>query len=89
MAGSVAEARTLFDEQRHDLLIGDIELPDGSGIELMRELAGRCHLKGIAVTGHGGQEDVAKTTAAGFDAHLVKPVSIDTLVNTIKKVLGD
>ena len=37
----------------------------------------------VALTGYGQAEDFEKSHAAGFDAHLVKPVEIDALVRTL------
>ena len=61
----------------------DIGLPGMDGYqlaaEIRRRLAGR-PLRLIAFTGYGGADDVAKAIAAGFAAHLVKPVEIDRLL---------
>jgi CheY-like chemotaxis protein len=74
-----------------DLLISDVGLGDGSGTDLMRELLKRRPptgqpLKGIALTGYGTAADVAATRAAGFAAHLTKPVNFDQLQAMILKV---
>jgi PAS domain S-box-containing protein len=60
----------------------DIGLPGMTGYELarrMRAAAGGSSLRLIAVSGYGQAEDRARSHAAGFDAHLVKPVLIDDL----------
>ena len=61
----------------------DIGLPGMDGYqlaaEIRRRLAGK-PMRLIAFTGYGGADDVARATAAGFDAHLVKPVEIDRLL---------
>ena len=61
----------------------DIGLPGMDGYqlaaEIRRRLAGR-PMRLIAFTGYGGADDIARATAAGFDAHLVKPVEIDRLL---------
>jgi CheY-like chemotaxis protein len=61
----------------------DIGLPGMNGyelaVEIRRRRAGR-PLRLIAFTGYGGAEDIARAGAAGFDAHLVKPVEIDRLL---------
>ncbi len=68
------------------MLVSDLGLPDGSGLELMRELRARRPVRGIALTGFGRREDVADTHAAGFDCHLTKPVELATLVATIESL---
>ena len=61
----------------------DIGLPGMDGYqlaaEIRRRLAGK-PMRLIAFTGYGGAEDIARAAAAGFDAHLVKPVEIDRLL---------
>ncbi len=79
-AASLAEARNLAKQHRFELLISDIGLPDGSGIELMNELRGRnASLRGIALTGFGMEEDIARTRSAGFTSHLTKPIRVQSL----------
>jgi CheY-like chemotaxis protein len=85
--GTIAEAMKLCDAESFDLLLGDVGLPDGSGLDLMRILAARCGLKGIAYTGYGYEADKAAALAAGFSAHLLKPVDVDVLLRTIQSVL--
>ena len=78
-AATVAEARALAGTRSFDLLITDIGLPDGNGYDLMSELGKKSHLRGIALTGYGMEHDVARSENAGFDAHLTKPVRIQSL----------
>lgn len=88
LAGTVAEARALWTKGRFDLLISDIGLPDGSGLEIMelaREAAGGVVL-GIALSGYGTPDDIHKSHEAGFAAHLVKPVNVSALEQAILDV---
>ena len=78
-AATVAEARALAGSRIFDLLITDIGLPDGNGYDLMNELGKKNQLRGIALTGYGMEHDVARSENAGFDAHLTKPVRIQSL----------
>jgi signal transduction histidine kinase len=78
-AVSLHEARALADGQSFDVLISDIGLPDGNGFELMSELRGRYNLPGIALTGYGMEEDVARSQDAGFLMHLTKPIHAQSL----------
>ena len=76
-AASMAAARALAARQRFDFVISDVGLPDGDGYQLMAELRKiQPHLQGIAISGYGMDEDLQRSSAAGFSAHLVKPVSI-------------
>lgn len=78
-AQTIARARQLAARERFDLVISDLGLPDGSGLELMRELHERDRIVGIALSGFGTTEDIAASRAAGFTEHLVKPVDWDRL----------
>jgi len=87
-ASSTAEAIAAAEREPFDLLISDIGLPDGSGLDLMRELRSRHRLRGIALSGFGREQDVARSKDCGFDAHLVKPVSIEILEQTLRELVG-
>ncbi len=78
-ASNMQEALTSFAAGRFDVVISDLGLPDGSGLELMRELQRRRPVAGIALSGYGMEDDLRQTKEAGFFAHLVKPVNIDQL----------
>ena len=78
-ASSLAGARSLAAGRRFDLVISDVGLPDGSGLDLMSGLRDAQGLTGIALSGFGTDEDVAASPAAGFAAHLTKPVDWERL----------
>ena len=69
-----------------DILISDLDLPDGSGRELMRNLAQRYRIRGIAISGHGMKEDVDGSMQAGFSYHITKPVNWAELKAVIDKI---
>jgi CheY-like chemotaxis protein len=69
-----------------DVIISDLGLPDGSGLDLMRHLAKTYNLRGIALSGYGMPEDRLKTQQAGFLAHLVKPINFDQLHNVLQEI---
>ncbi|QDV38229.1 ATP-binding protein [Tautonia plasticadhaerens] len=85
-AGSLAEARAALARSRFDLLLSDIELPDGTGLELMREAIAAGTTAGLAMSGYGSDEDVQQSRAAGFAEHLTKPVDLRTLEEAIRRV---
>jgi CheY-like chemotaxis protein len=67
-----------------DLVISDIGLPDQNGYDLMAALrALKPDLPGIALSGYGMEDDLARSRAAGFQNHLVKPVTIGMLEDAI------
>src|SRR5438105_11953077 len=81
VAGTVAEARDRLNERHFDLLVCDLELPDGSACELMRPRPNGA--VAIAVSGHATDEHVRTSKAAGFVEHLIKPVRWEDLLATI------
>jgi signal transduction histidine kinase/ligand-binding sensor domain-containing protein/DNA-binding NarL/FixJ family response regulator len=81
-ASSLTLAREAARTSEFDLLVSDIELSDGTGLELIREL--KPHgIIGIALSGYGSAEDVKSSLAAGFAMHLVKPVLAQVLDDAI------
>jgi two-component system CheB/CheR fusion protein len=83
-AETVERALAVAATQSFDLVISDLGLPDGNGIELMRKLGKEYGLRGIALSGYGMPEDRAKTKQAGFLAHLVKPINFDQLQGALQ-----
>jgi len=73
-------------EARHfDLLISDLQLADGSGIDLMRTMRQRQGVRGICVSGFGSDADRQQSKNAGFELHLVKPFDVETLKGAIER----
>jgi HAMP domain-containing protein/signal transduction histidine kinase/CheY-like chemotaxis protein len=78
-ASTVQSALDLSKKEEFDVLISDLGLPDGSGIDLMRTLNSGRPLLGIALTGFGMEGDIRKSHDAGFKHHLVKPIDLNKL----------
>jgi len=89
-AATVAEALGTAGAERFDLVLSDLGLPDGSGLDLMRELGRRNGegVPGIALSGYGMEEDVRESLEAGFRKHLTKPVTLQQLEGAIREVVG-
>ncbi len=90
VGGCVADALRLSEAYEFDLLISDLGLPDGSGIDVIQGFRERQHSttsRAIALTGYGAESDVARTVAAGFDEHLTKPISFQNLQLAIDRVI--
>jgi PAS domain S-box-containing protein len=89
-AGDVATALATATEETFDVLVTDLGLPDGSGLEILRELRARGHteLPAIAVSGYGHEHDIERSRAAGFVVHLVKPVDPDRLLDALERAAG-
>jgi PAS domain S-box-containing protein len=86
-ASTVAQAQTLAAARRFDLLISDLGLPDGTGLDLMKALRDAQGMSGIALSGFGTDDDVAASKEAGFAAHLTKPVDWERLRGEIERLM--
>ncbi len=84
-AGNIQSARDLSSKEEFDVLISDLGLPDGSGIELMQTLHFARPLLAIALTGFGMEDDIRKSHEAGFQHHLVKPIDLNKLDSLIQE----
>jgi CheY-like chemotaxis protein len=82
-AKSLKEARAWLQEMPFDILITDLNLPDGDGLDLMREAKRTHKLKAIAVTGRTSDKERDRGLKAGADYYLTKPIDYQQL----KKVL--
>ena len=88
VAADVAQSLEATNERHFDLLISDLGLPDGSGLDLMAELQRKeRRLKGIALSGFGREEDVRRSREAGFTEHLTKPVDLEVLLAAVERVI--
>jgi PAS domain S-box-containing protein len=85
-ADSVASALQAADAEAFDLLICDIGLPDGSGLDLMRQLLAKRPITGIALSGYGMEDDVRRSKEAGFVDHLTKPVDVRRLEEVVRQI---
>ena len=71
-------------KEKFDVLISDLGLPDGSGIDLIQKLVSKPPL-GIALTGFGMEQDIRKSREVGFHHHLVKPIDLNKLDSLIQE----
>ncbi|MCL2778916.1 MAG: response regulator [Polyangiaceae bacterium] len=80
---SFAQARTKLFEHHIDALVADLTLGDGSALDLLHPLGDDRPTVAVVLSGFDRPEDFDRTLAAGFDAHLVKPMPFDRLVHII------
>ncbi|UOM35438.1 response regulator [Acuticoccus sp. I52.16.1] len=76
--------------ERPDLIVMDIQLPEMSGLEVTEQIKSDPDLKPIpviAVTAFAMKGDEERIRAAGCEAYLSKPISIDRFISTIKSFL--
>jgi CheY-like chemotaxis protein len=82
-ANSVAAALDLAKNERFDLLVSDLALPDGSGLEIMSRLRAEQEIGGICMSGYATDEDLRRSREAGFYVHLTKPIEFSQLCQAI------
>ena len=76
-AASVAEARAQLEQQRFDVVITDMRLPDGFGMELLHELRQRQRSERcVVMTTYGSAENAVEALRAGAFDYLTKPVDL-------------
>jgi signal transduction histidine kinase len=85
-ASDMHSALEVATNSEFDVLVSDIGLPDGSGLDLLRTLRAKREIFGIALSGYGMEEDIRRSGEAGFAHHLVKPVDINKLDSIIQQV---
>ncbi len=85
-AVTLSAALEAASEHEFDLVLSDIELPDGTGLELMRTIASTRETPGIAMSGFGSDEDMQLSLSAGFSLHLTKPLDTSRLDQAIRRV---
>ena len=79
-AENVTDALQLLDNLLFDILLSDIGLPDGNGLQLVQEAKRRQRMRmTVALTALATDEDRERGREAGFDHYLTKPLDFDRL----------
>ena len=90
-AGHIAEIVDIASSDPVDLLLLDLGLADGDGLEVLSALRERDALPrvSVALTGRDDAETIARCTAAGCRAVLLKPVPARELLEMVKRWIGE
>ncbi len=86
LAQSVQAALALAARTPFDVLVCDLNLPDGTGWELMEKLRAQRPVHGIVFSAYDEPEHVARSKAAGFDEHIVKGTTPEALLAAIDRL---
>ena len=87
-AGSLLEARTCLEQRQFDVLVSDMRLPDGLGLELLRELtAARRPERCIMITAYGSADNAVEALKSGAFDYLTKPVDLKQFRAVVQSAL--
>jgi len=86
-AMTLADARGILKQQAIDAMILDIGMPDGNGLDFLRELRQTSRIPVLMLTGYGETSDVIKGFESGCDDYLRKPYTFEELLARIKRLL--
>jgi len=87
-APNVATALEIAADFAPELLLTDLGLPDGTGIELLGKLRQKGKIRAIVMSGFGMESDLEQTRRAGFSEHLIKPIPADRLKEAITHLIA-
>jgi len=90
VAESAKSGLETFERARPDAIVSDIAMPGEDGYWLVRKVARRMNARdvpAVAVTAYAGQHPRERALAAGFRAHLAKPVDPEVLCRTVAEVM--
>jgi two-component system, NtrC family, response regulator PilR len=88
-AANLAEARARLATGSYALCLTDMRMPDGSGLDLVREVASRGGPKIAVITAFGSAENAVAALKAGAFDYLTKPVDLDHLRTLVRSALRD
>jgi DNA-binding NtrC family response regulator len=88
-ASRMAEAKEALAQRAFDVLICDIQLPDGKGTSLLRDARARYpQIAAIVVSGHEDAENRGEADDAGFAEFFVKPIDFPAVCQTLRTLTG-
>jgi len=85
-ADSLRAARIHMTRLQPDVLLTDLQLPDGQGIELVDDLEARESTEVVLITGHASVESAVQALRLGASDYLVKPVDVERLRAILRRV---
>ena len=88
-ASNGADALRIASEREFDVILSDISMPEMDGFEFLqrlREIDGRQDVPVVAITGFGRSADIERARAAGFFAHITKPLNLQALAEVLQRL---
>jgi len=89
LCGSIEEARGYLERKKPDLLILDIDLPDGSGIDFLKEIRAKgSNTEVIIISAVNRSSIVVEGAKLGVKNYLIKPIDINLLMSKVKEIFN-
>jgi DNA-binding NarL/FixJ family response regulator len=85
-AGGVEEAVTLIEAVRPDVVLLDVHMPEGGGVEIVRRVGGRDDIRFLALSVSDAPEDVIAIIRAGARGYVTKTIDAERLADAIERV---
>jgi PAS domain S-box-containing protein len=85
IARTMTEALDRLRSEKFDIVLSDIGLPDGTGIELLEKTRAFSQVPMIALTGYGMEDDLQRYREAGFLHQLTKPIDFEQLQRMLRE----
>lgn len=83
----IASAKAAFQEQEIDLIISDISLPDGNGLDFCQEIRRQSNVMIVMLTSYNQEYDIVAGYEHGADDYVTKPFSLMVLVSKINALV--
>jgi two-component system, NtrC family, response regulator AtoC len=84
-AESLRAARAQLVRQQPEVLLTDLQLPDGNGIELVNDLDKTTETEVVVVTGHASIDSAVEALRVGATDYLIKPIDVERLANILRR----
>ncbi|HET9023695.1 MAG TPA: sigma-54 dependent transcriptional regulator, partial [Burkholderiaceae bacterium] len=84
-AESLRTARAQLVRQPPDVLLTDLKLPDGNGMDLVGDLDRSTDTEVVVVTGHASVDSAVEALRVGATDYLIKPIDVDRLINILRR----
>jgi DNA-binding NtrC family response regulator len=84
-ADTLRAARMQLVRQQPDVLLTDLQLPDGSGLQLVHDLEAPAQTEVVAITGHASVDSVVEALRLGATDYMVKPLDVERLRAILKR----
>ncbi|HJU71201.1 MAG TPA: sigma-54 dependent transcriptional regulator [Paucimonas sp.] len=86
VAGNIREAQAQIMRQRPDVVLIDLKLPDGSGMDLFNDIESRATTEIVLITGHASVETAVEALRLGAADYLTKPINFRRLKSLLSRI---